>query len=210
LALAFDLVPEEKEAQAAERYANDIRKFGHITTGFVGTPLVCLVLSKYGYNEEAFNLLTRKEYPSWLYPVTQGATTIWERWDGIRPDGSFNTMSAFADEADEEVMNSFNHYAYGAIGDWMYKVIAGIDFADGEPGFKKIAIKPVIGGGLTNVDATHECMYGTISSSWEIEDGKVTLEVEIPPNTTAEIFAPNLVGEYEKHEVGSGKYVFTR
>jgi len=210
LALAFDLVPEEKEAQAAERYANDIRKFGHITTGFVGTPLVCLVLSKYGYNEEAFNLLTRKEYPSWLYPVTKGATTIWERWDGIRPDGSFNTMSAFADEADEEVMNSFNHYAYGAIGDWMYKVVAGIDFDESEPGFKKIVIRPTLGGGLAHAEATHECMYGTISSAWKIEGGRVILEVEIPANTTAEVFAPNIHGEHEKHEVGSGKYVYKR
>ncbi|MEN8254409.1 MAG: glycoside hydrolase family 78 protein [Verrucomicrobiota bacterium] len=210
LALAFDLVPEEKEAQAAARYASDIRKFGHITTGFVGTPLVCLVLSKYGYNEEAFNLLTRKEYPSWLYPVTKGATTIWERWDGIKPDGSFNTKPAFADAGDEDMMNSFNHYAYGAIGDWMYKVVAGIDFGEAGAGFKKIVIKPVIAGGLTNASATHESMYGTISSSWRIDGGQVVLEVEIPPNTTAEVFAPDIDGEYEKHEIGSGKYTFTR
>ena len=210
VALAFGLVPEEKERAAAEKYVADVRKFGHITTGFVGTPLVCLVLSKYGYHEEAYALLNRKEYPSWLYPVTKGATTIWERWDGIRPDGSFNTLSAFADSKDEEVMNSFNHYAYGAIGDWMYKVVAGIDFGGSGPGFKKILIKPVPGGGLTHAAATHESMYGTISSAWKIEGGKVVLEVEIPPNTTAEVFAPNLAGEYERHEVGSGKHVFTR
>ncbi len=210
LALAFDLVPGEKEARAAERYANDIRKFGHITTGFVGTPFVCLVLSKYGYNEEAFNLLTRKEYPSWLYPVTKGATTIWERWDGIKPDGTFNTKSAFADAGDDDMMNSFNHYAYGAIGDWMYKVIAGIDFDESEPAFKKSIIKPTIGGGLTSAAATHESMYGTISSAWETDGDRVVLEVEIPANTTAEVFAPNIHGEYEKHEVGSGKYVFKR
>lgn len=210
LALAFDLVPAEKEAKAAERYVNDIRKFGHITTGFVGTPWVCHVLSKYGYHEDAYNLLNRKEYPSWLYPVTKGATTIWERWDGIRPDGSFNTKSAFAAAEDEDVMNSFNHYAYGAIGDWMYKTIAGIGTGESEPGFKRVVIKPVIGGALVQASATHESMYGTISSAWKLEGGKVVLEVGIPPNTTAEIFAPNLAGEYEKHEVGSGQYKFTR
>lgn len=208
VALAFGLVPEEKERAAAERFAADVRKFGHITTGFVGTPLVCPVLSKHGYHEEAYALLNRREYPSWLYPVTMGATTIWERWDGIRPDGSFNTQSAFADSKDVEVMNSFNHYAYGAIGDWMYRVVAGINPA--EAGYKRIVIKPVPGGGLTHAAATHECMYGTVSSAWKIADGKVRLEAEIPPNTIAEIFAPNLEGEYERHEVGSGKYVFER
>jgi alpha-L-rhamnosidase len=210
LALAFNLVPKEKEALTAERYVNDIRKFGHITTGFVGTPLVCHVLTKYGYNEDAFKLLIRKEYPSWLYPVTKGATTIWERWDGIRPDGTFNTKGAFTADSDEDMMNSFNHYSYGAIGDWMYKVVAGINYDEEIPGFKKIIIKPTIGGDLKNASAKYESMYGTIASSWRIEDAKVVLEVEIPPNTTATIFVPDLEGNYVKHETGSGKYVFSR
>ncbi len=104
LALAFDLLPGNLRARAAERLAEDVRKFGHLTTGFLGTPLITHVLSRYGYLDEAYLLLHREDYPSWLYPVTRGATTIWERWDGIRPDGSFQ-------DAD---MNSFNHYAYGA------------------------------------------------------------------------------------------------
>ncbi|MEN8155778.1 MAG: glycoside hydrolase family 78 protein [Bacteroidota bacterium] len=210
LALAFGLVPPEKEALAAERYVHDIRKFGHITTGFVGTPLVCHVLTKYGYNEDAFNLLTRKEYPSWLYPVTRGATTIWERWDGIKPDGTFNKKGAFTADSDEDLMNSFNHYAYGAIGDWIYKVVAGINPDEKLPGYKRITIKPAIGGGLTSASATHESMYGTISSSWKVEAGRVILEVEIPANTTAVVFVPDLNGSYEQHEIGSGKYRFTR
>ena len=210
LALAFGLVPEEKEALAANRFVNDIRKFGHITSGFVGTPLICHVLTKYGYNKDAFNLLTRKEYPSWLYPVTKGATTIWERWDGIKPDGTFNSKGAFTSDSDKDIMNSFNHYAYGAIGDWLYKVIAGINPVENEPGFKKIIIKPAIGGDLTYASATYESLYGTISSAWKIENGKVVLEVKIPANTTAEVSVPDLNGNYEKHDIGSGKYLFIR
>ncbi len=210
LALNFDLIPKEKEKLAAERFVSDIRKFGHITTGFVGTPLVCHVLSKYGYNKEAFNLLTRKDYPSWLYPVTKGATTIWERWDGIKPDGSFNIKGAFTADSDEEIMNSFNHYAYGAVGDWLYKVVAGINFTDDGPGFKKMIIKPVIGGGLTYASASHETMYGTVISLWKVEGEKVVFDVEIPANTTAMVYIPDINGDYEKQELGSGKYKFSR
>jgi hypothetical protein len=132
LALAFDLLPEAQRKGAAERLAQDVRKFGHLTTGFLGTPLLCQVLSDYGYLDEAYMLLNRKEYPSWLYPVTKGATTIWERWDGIKPDGSFQ----------DKGMNSFNHYAYGAIGEWMYRVSAGIDIDPQHPGYKHILIQP--------------------------------------------------------------------
>ena len=107
-------------------------------------------------------------------------------------------------------MNSFNHYAYGAIGDWMYKVVAGINFDENQVGYKKIIIKPTIGGNLTNASAWHESMYGTIKSSWKIENNKVKLTVEIPVNTTATVFVPNVNGEYEKHEVGSGVYNFER
>ena len=210
LALAFDLVPADKEKQTAERYVADVRKFGHITTGFVGTPMVCHVLTKYGYNQDAFNLLTRKEYPSWLYPVTKGATTIWERWDGIKPNGDFNIKGAFSADDDTQMMNSFNHYAYGAIGDWMYKVVAGINSDEKQVGYKKIIIKPTVGGNLTNASAWHESMYGTIKSSWKIEDGKVITKVEIPANTTAIVYVPNLNGEYKKHEIGSGQYTFER
>jgi alpha-L-rhamnosidase len=180
LALAFDLLPEAQRMGAAERLAQDVRKFGHLTTGFLGTPLLCQVLSDYGYLDEAYLLLNRKDYPSWLYPVTKGATTIWERWDGIKPDGSFQ----------DKGMNSFNHYAYGAIGEWMYRVSAGIDIDPQQPGYKHILIRPRPGGGLTSVKASVHSMYGQVASAWEIKDGKFTLRVEIPANTTATVRLP--------------------
>jgi alpha-L-rhamnosidase len=119
-------------------------------------------------------------YPSWLYPVKMGATTIWERWDGIKPDGSFEVPS----------MNSYNHYAYGAIGDWMYRVIAGIDTKESAPGYKQIVIKPSIGGMLTNASADYETNYGKVSSHWKLADGNLLLDVEIPANTTATVYVP--------------------
>ncbi len=180
LALAFDLLPESQRKGAAERLAEDVRKFAHLTTGFLGTPLLCQVLSDYGYLDEAYMLLNRKEYPSWLYPVTKGATTIWERWDGIKPDGSFQ----------DKGMNSFNHYAYGAIGEWMYRVSAGIDIDPQQPGYKHVLIQPQPGGGLTFVKASVHSMYGQVASAWEIKDGKFTLRVEIPANTTATVRLP--------------------
>jgi alpha-L-rhamnosidase len=116
LALQFDLLPEELRAIAAARLAAEVRSRGHLTTGFLGTPYICHVLTRFGHLDVAYLLLNREQYPSWLYPVKQGATTIWERWDGQKPDGTFQDRG----------MNSFNHYAYGAVGDWMYRVAAGI------------------------------------------------------------------------------------
>ncbi|MEM6700530.1 MAG: family 78 glycoside hydrolase catalytic domain, partial [Bacteroidota bacterium] len=116
LALSFDLIPENLIEKSAQYFAKDVEKFGHLTTGFLGTPLLCPTLSSIGRDDLAFMLLNRKEFPSWLYPVTQGATTIWERWDTQKPDGSII-----------KGMNSFNHYAYGAIGDWLYSHVAGLN-----------------------------------------------------------------------------------
>lgn len=198
LALQFDMLPENLRAQAAKRLVENIKDYGnHLTTGFLGTPYLCHVLTRFGHNDVAYNLLMQETYPSWLYPVKMGATTIWERWDGIKPDGSFQTT----------VMNSYNHYAYGAIGDWMYQNIAGIQA--GAPGYKKIIIKPTIGGGLTSAEGTYNSDYGTISSQWKIENGKFRLDVTIPPNTTAEIFVPDAKGEsYKQFSVNSGQYTF--
>src|SRR4030095_7450439 len=126
LALEFDLLPEALRTVAAERLAKDVRTRKHLTTGFLGTPYICHVLSRYGYLDEAYILLNREQYPSWLYPVKQGATTIWERWDGQKPDGTFQTAG----------MNSFNHYAYGAIGEWMYRMMAGLEIDEAKPGYK--------------------------------------------------------------------------
>ncbi|MFO7617984.1 MAG: glycoside hydrolase family 78 protein [Bacteroidales bacterium] len=221
LALTFDLVPENKRREIAGRFAADVRRFGHITTGFLGASLVNPLLSKFEYNDLAYMLLMRKNYPSWLYPVTKGATTIWERWDGIKADGSFQDPG----------MNSFNHYAYGAIGSWIYSEVAGLQADESEPAYKKIIIRPVMGGGLTHARAEHLSMYGRIESDWRIEKGRLHLKVTIPPNTTAQIYVqtnqPDQVTEsgqpaysvqdiryrglekgYAVYETGSGTFTF--
>jgi len=180
LALNFDMLPEPLREQAAGRLVANVKSYGHLTTGFLGTPYLCHVLSRFGHTDLAYELLLRKKYPSWLYPVTMGATTIWERWDGQKPDGTFQTPG----------MNSFNHYAYGAIGDWMYRVVAGLDTREEGAGYKHSTIKPHIGGGLTYVSASLDTYYGKLSSSWKINDDKLVMDVEIPANTTATVFIP--------------------
>jgi len=195
LALAFDLLPDNMVPKAAEYLAGDVQKMKHLTTGFVGTPLLCKTLSAHGYEDLAFMLLNRKQYPSWLYPVTQGATTIWERWDGQKPDGTFQSIG----------MNSFNHYAYGAIGEWLYTYVAGIKIDEEHPGYKHFIIAPHPGGGLTNATATYESIYGKIVSSWKQNGEKTSYEIEIPANTTATVILP---GSDEPKELGSGKFVF--
>lgn len=198
LALQFDMLPENLREQAAERLIANIRDYrNHLTTGFLGTPYLCEVLTKFGHADVAYDLLMQDTYPSWLYPVKMGATTIWERWDGIKPDRSFQVPS----------MNSYNHYAYGAIGDWMYQHIVGIQA--GLPGYKKIVIKPTVGGHLTSAEGSFDSDYGTILSRWEIKDNKFKLSVTIPPNTSAEIFVPDAKGKsYKNFKVGSGQYDF--
>lgn len=214
LALEFDLLPDAMREAAAKRLAQEIRERKHLTTGFVGTPYLCHVLSRYGYLDEAYMLLKREQYPSWLYPVKQGATTIWERWDGQKPDGSFQDVG----------MNSFNHYAYGAIGDWMYRVMAGIEIDPSEPGYRHILIQPRPGGGFTSARASHESPYGRVASAWEIKDGRFTLNIEVPANTRATVRLPKARlddvresgspvqgrqdGETVEVKVGSGMYRF--
>ncbi len=181
LALQFDMLPEGLRQQAAARLVANIHRYNnHLTTGFLGTPYLCHVLSRFGYADVAYRLLLQDTYPSWLYPVKMGATTIWERWDGIKPDGTFETPS----------MNSYNHYAYGAIGDWMYRVIAGIDTRTDGPGYKQIIIKPTIGGKLQYAAADYETNYGKVSSHWKLDNGNLLLDVEIPANTIATIYIP--------------------
>jgi alpha-L-rhamnosidase len=180
LALAFDLLDAESAKKAASFLARDVEEFGHITTGFLGTPLISATLTDIGRNDLAYLLLNRKEYPSWLYPVTMGATTIWERWDGQKPDSTFQ----------DKGMNSFNHYAYGAIGKWMYEVVAGIGIDEGNPGYKHIIIHPRPGGELSSARAVHQSLYGQIVSGWTLEGEKLTMEVEIPANTSATIHIP--------------------
>jgi alpha-L-rhamnosidase len=181
LALHFDLLPESMRPLVAERLAKEIGRGGyHLTTGCVGTPYLCHVLSRYGYTDVAYKLLNQEEYPSWLYPVKLGATTIWERWDGIRPDGSFQDAG----------MNSFNHYAYGAIGDWLYQVVAGLELDANAPGYKRFHIQPQPGGGLTYAKVKFDSMYGRIESSWMLDNNVFQLTITVPPNSEAVVHLP--------------------
>jgi len=179
LALSFDLIPENLIEKAGAYFAQDVEKFGHLTTGFLGTPLLCTTLSKIGRDDLAFMLLNRKEFPSWLYPITMGATTIWERWDTQKPDGTII-----------EGMNSFNHYSYGAVGEWMYNHIGGLRIDPENPGYKHILFHPHPGGGLTSAKAEFFSRYGMIKSNWEIKGDMFHYEVVIPANTTGTITLP--------------------
>ena len=196
LALAFGILPEELREGMARKLADDVEHFGHLTTGFLGTPLICQALSDNGYADVAIKLLLNKRYPSWLYPITMGATTIWERWDGIRPDGSFQTKG----------MNSFNHYAYGAVGNWLYTRLAGIRSVEEAPGYKQVHIQPLFVKEFDYVHASYRSPYGEITSSWERKEGKIILKVSIPPNCRGRICQPDR--DPEVLEVGSGYHEF--
>ena len=179
LALKFDLLPGNLREKAAKFLVDDIRsRRNHLSTGFLGTPFICHVLTQTGYTDVAYDLLLQETYPSWLYPVKMGATTIWERWDGQKTDSTFHDAG----------MNSFNHYAYGAIGDWMYRVSAGIEVMS--PGYKQILIQPHLTKKLDYSKASFESPYGTIASGWERKGGKIIVRVKIPANTKATIMLP--------------------
>ena len=179
LALMFDLLPEDLRGKAASFLVDDIRsRDTHLSTGFLGTPFLCHVLSDNGYTDVAYDLLLQETYPSWLYPVKMGATTIWERWDGQKTDSTFQDPG----------MNSFNHYAYGAIGDWMYRISAGIEA--GTPGYKHVIIQPHLTAKMDYSRASFDSPYGTINSGWERTEGKIMLKVTIPANTSSTILIP--------------------
>ena len=161
LALHFNLLPDEmRETAAAELVADIKRRDNHLSTGFVGAPYLPHVLSSNGQLDMAYELLHQKTWPSWLYSVTQGATTIWERWDGWTEDRGFQ----------DPEMNSFNHYAYGSIGAWLYNTVAGIEPDTGDAGYKRFTIAPQPGGGLTYAKASLNTAYGAIVSDWKIEN----------------------------------------
>lgn len=179
LALNFNLLPNEMRPIATQYLVDDIKGRGnHLSTGFLGTPYLCHVLTENGRSDVAYDLLLQESFPSWLYPVKMGATTIWERWDGQKTDSTFQDVG----------MNSFNHYAYGAIGDWMYRVAAGIEI--GAPGYKYILIQPQTDKRLSFAKAAFESSYGKIASGWQTKNGKIMVTVSIPPNTTATIKLP--------------------
>jgi len=220
LSLMFDLLPEDLREDAARFLVSNIKsRRNHLSTGFLGTSYLCHVLSQEGYTDVAYDLLLQESYPSWLYPVKMGATTIWERWDGQKTDSTFQDAG----------MNSFNHYAYGAIGDWMYRVSAGIETAD--PGYRHIVLQPHPTTRLDYARAWFNSPFGLILSGWERKGDKVIVNVKVPANAYARIILPvntlskvtsngqppekipglsdvRVVGNNIIFETGSGEYQF--
>jgi alpha-L-rhamnosidase len=189
-ALAFDLLPEQLRPAATHHLAELVRSAGtHLGTGFLSTPYLCPVLAANGSLDLAYALLKQETRPSWLYAVKKGATTIWESWDGIDEEGTPH--------------NSLNHYSYGAIGNWLYQVVAGI--APGAPGYKHITFQPRPGGGLTAASATYQSLYGEIACRWQIANESdtttFTLTITVPANTTATVVIPTSMGR----EITEGK-----
>ncbi|MBT2293136.1 glycoside hydrolase family 78 protein [Paenibacillus albidus] len=210
--LAFDLVYEDKKQAVADRLAEIVKeKDYHLNTGFLSTPFILHVLADNGYKDMAFRLLEQDTCPSWLYAVTKGATTIWENWDSVTPDG--------------DLTGSLNHYSYGAVCDFLFTGVAGIRPVFEKPGYKHFLIKPLQGGTLTHASAKYESLYGTIESSWEMTDKGVSYQFVVPANTTATVMLPGNQNDLESlvtafkdatyydgrivFEVGSGEYNVT-
>lgn len=178
LALQFKLLDSANITRAIGYLTEDIKKREfHLSSGFLGTPYLCHVLSQNGYNDYAYKLLFQRTYPSWLYPITRGATTIWERWDGIKPDSTFQ----------DPTMNSFNHYAYGAIGDWIYGNITGLQGDEDYPGYKHFIIKPIITDSLNYAKLYFNSMYGIIRSEWNRNGNQIEFNITVPPNARATV-----------------------
>jgi alpha-L-rhamnosidase len=222
LALRFDLLPEAMRPLAVQHLVNDIveKRKGHLSTGFVGVSYLNPTLTQVGHTDLAYRLLLNKTFPSWGYSIQQGATTIWERWDGWTVEKGFQDPG----------MNSFNHYALGSVGEWLYDTVAGIDLEPERPGYKHIALRPRPGGGLTSAKAAYDSLYGKIVSEWKYAGGRWVWKVTVPPNTTATVFVPTTVAVQEGdgpaeraegvrflrrepnatvYEVGSGHYLFS-
>jgi alpha-L-rhamnosidase len=196
LALAFDLLPSELKPKAAAHLVRLVGEAdGHLRTGFLGTPYIARVLDESGRPDLAYDLLFKETYPSWFYPINQGATTMWERWNSYSHDKGFGNAG----------MNSFNHYAYGAIGQWMYERVAGLAPDPASPGYKHFIVRPLIGGPLDSARAELETPYGKAVSSWKKHGGKITMNVVVPPNTTATIEFP--FGR-KPETVAAGRYEF--
>ena len=191
LALYFDITDDR--AATATQLNELVKRAGHLETGFVGTPYLLHALSDNGYAETAYDLLLRREYPSWLYPISKGATTVWEHWDGIKPDGTMWSTD----------MNSFNHYAYGAVADWMYGAAAGINSDPDRPGFEHIIFRPVTDRRLDFVKASIDTRRGTVASEWRRENGRIKYIFTVPEGCCASV----IIGG-EKHEVGAGTHEF--
>jgi alpha-L-rhamnosidase len=222
LPLAFDLLPADLVPLAVEHLVADLEKRDRsITTGFAGVSLICPVLARFGHAELAYDLLHDDRYPSWGYSIKHGATTIWERWDGWTEEQGFGPVA----------MNSFNHYSLGSVGAWLYSDVAGIDQAADSVGFRQLVVRPRPGGRLDSAEASYDAPTGRITSSWSTHDGRLTLEVRVPPGAVATVHVPTndpaSVREADRSladggisagapidgavpcEVGSGRYTFT-
>jgi alpha-L-rhamnosidase len=222
LALDFDLLPENKQDMAFKHMIRCIEEYDYrISTGFISTIMLMKELTKRGRNDIAYTLMESERFPSWIYSINQGATTIWERWDGYVKGRGFQNPG----------MNSFCHYSIGSVGEWMYRVIVGINPDEKSPGYKHFIVHPQPGGTITWAKGSYESIYGRISSSWKKEKDSFNLEIEIPANTSATVFLPtgdkNLIrinsrsvssglinkaasGEKEiAVELGSGKWIIT-
>ena len=196
LALRFDLLEPGQRETAGQRLVSLVTAADHrVATGFVGTPIICDALCDAGGFDTAYHLLTQDKCPSWLYPVGMGATTIWERWDSMLPDGSINPGD----------MTSFNHYALGAVADWMHRTVAGL--APAEPGYRSIRVAPRPGGGLTYATAAHETPYGKAEVAWTRTADELRVTVLVPPGTTAIVELPET--SWGSTDVGAGRHEFT-
>jgi alpha-L-rhamnosidase len=192
LALHFGLSPENLRPIILKNLKTNLsRHNNHLVTGFVGTPYLCHALSDNGLHELAGEVFLKEDFPGWLNCVNLGATTIWERWDSMKPDGSF----------DESGMNSFNHYAYGSIGHWMVQKLGGLNAL--EPGYKKSRIAPMPVLGITQASAELETPYGKLSCAWVCKNGQFTVDIAVPANTTAEVALPD---KDDTFTLGSGVY----
>ncbi|RAO72323.1 uncharacterized protein BHQ10_008335 [Talaromyces amestolkiae] len=207
LAISFGLFDNDDHVvKSASRLCHLVHLAKYrIATGFAGTPVIAHALSDTGNHQLAYRMLLEKECPSWLYPITMGATTIWERWDSMLPDGSINPGD----------MTSFNHYALGSVANWLHKNVGGISPLD--PGWRKIQVRPVPGGVLRNAKVAHQSPYGRIECSWSINESDDTfaLTIIIPPNSEARVILPSAWKENQQEveeesiQVGSGKYEFS-
>lgn len=189
LALQFGIAPEAERAAVGARLAELVRAAGgRIATGFLGTPLVLPALTATGHHDDAYRLLLNERCPGWLYQVRQCATTVWERWDAIREDGSIHN-GQMADD-DGEMMLSFNHYAYGAVASWLYRTVAGIAPSLDEPGYRKVVFAPVPGGGLTWAHAEMRTGYGRAAIRWERDGDRLAVDLSVPPGAHGELVVP--------------------
>ncbi len=205
LPLAFAMTEGAETSVMLDNLIRLIReRDGHLGTGFPGTPFILFALSDNGRVKEAFDLLQQTSAPSWLYMVEAGGTTIWERWDALRPDGSVNVADLRTGEDDGSGgMVSFNHYAAGAVGDWLYRRVAGIEPTSG--GYRTFRVAPLLGGGLTSAEGAVETPYGRASCSWRLDGERFTLNVEVPVSTRCCVRLP----DGSEHELTSGSRSFT-